>query len=49
MIALILLVLALVLFVVAAFGVGLGRVNFGWLACACFVLAYLLTGARGGW
>lgn len=49
MIALILYVLALVLFFVAAFGVGLGRVQLGWLACGVFVLAYLLSGAGPGW
>lgn len=44
MISLILLVLAFVLFLVAAFGVALPRVHFGWLGLAVLTLAALLGG-----
>ena len=41
-ITLILLVVSLILALLAAFGVSLGRVNAGWLAFAFFVLAQLV-------
>lgn len=44
MISNILLVLAFVLFLVAAAGVTMPRVNFGWLGLASWALAVLLTG-----
>jgi hypothetical protein len=44
MLTLILYVVALVLFVVAAFGVALPRVAFGWLGCAFFTAAVLFGG-----
>lgn len=47
MVALICFVVALVLFIVAACGVSLPRVHFGWLGAAFFTLATLLGGAAG--
>lgn len=44
-VALIFYVLALVLFAVAAAGIGAPRVHLGWLGAACFTAAVLLGGA----
>jgi hypothetical protein len=44
MVPLILYVVALVLFAVAAFGVALPRVSFGWLGAAFFTAAVLFGG-----
>lgn len=48
MVSLIFYILALVLFGVAAFGIGAPRVHLGWLGAACFTLAVLLGGAPAG-
>jgi len=47
LISLICYVVALVLFAVAAFGVGLPRIHLGWLAAAFFTLAVLLGHVPG--
>jgi hypothetical protein len=46
MLVTILLVFAFVLLVVAAFGIGLPRVNLGWLGLALWVLSILLRGVK---
>lgn len=46
--ALILQVLALVLFAVAAAGIGLPRLHLGWAGAAAFTLAVILTGIGAG-